>query len=117
LVNHDILTVDSGIKHNTSEKWGKEIMGINLEFAHNMWLERNKSEHDEEGQPENRKKEKLVEIIRGKYEKVEDLYDANEMEVECLMVMPVANLQMMEKNIKNEKKRRWKNKRNRLLQV
>jgi hypothetical protein len=85
-------------------------MGINLEFAHNMWLERNKSEHDQEGQPENRKKEKLVEIIGGKYRKVEDLYNADKMEVECLTVISVANSQMMEKieKMKRQEVRRIK---------
>jgi hypothetical protein len=52
----------------------------------------------------------LVEIIRGKYEKVEDLYDNEEMKDNCLIVMPVANLQMIETNIKNEKKQHCRKK-------
>jgi hypothetical protein len=59
LQNYNIQTVDLGIKHNS---------GLTFEFAFNIWTERNKIEHDTDGDPKKRKKEKIIEIIMGDLE-------------------------------------------------
>jgi hypothetical protein len=110
------MTVDAIIKYNSSERWAKELMFLNLEFFHNMCLERNKIEHNEDENPENRKKEKLIETILGEFELLDEgIYDKDEMETEKLMLMPVENLQMMEVNIENAKKRQWQKRKKNIL--
>jgi hypothetical protein len=111
LVNHDVKNIDSGIKFNSSQKWAKEVINMNWEFIHDIWLIRNKTEHDEDGCPEKRAKEKLVEIIAGESIKENYVtYSEDEVEIGVLMNLPIDNLVMIERNIKNAKlhKRNWR---------
>jgi hypothetical protein len=104
LINYDIANVDSGIKHNTSEKWANEILKLNWEFVFNIWLERNKSEHDERGNPKLRRKEKLIKKIQGESAIMNfSVYKENEMTSEELIKLPIENLIMIESNLKNAK--------------
>jgi hypothetical protein len=105
LQNYDIKNSDSGIKYNSSEKWAKEIIILTWEFIHSMWLERNSCEHDLQGEPEKRKKEKLIEVIIGESEIMEyQDYPKEELDKEKLLQLPKENLQMIENNLKNAKK-------------
>jgi hypothetical protein len=104
LVNYDISTVKSGIRFNSSEKWAKDIIKLNWDFVYQMWVERNRIEHDMNGDPELRKKEKLIEIIQGEYNLLNlDIYQVDEMTSEQLQSLPIDNLTMIETNIKNAK--------------
>jgi hypothetical protein len=105
LQNYDIKNSDSGIKYNSSEKWAKEIITLTWEFIHSMWLERNSCEHDLQGEPEKRKKEKLIEVIIGESEIMKyQEYPKEELDKENLLQLPKENLQMIENNLKNAKK-------------
>jgi hypothetical protein len=69
-VKFDISTKDSQIKFNSPKKWAKEAIKLKLDFAYNCWIERNKIEHDTMGFPEERNKEKKIEIIIGEHKNV-----------------------------------------------
>jgi hypothetical protein len=104
LVNYDIETTNSGIKFNSSEKWANDIIHLNWDFLFNMWIERNKIEHDSDGDPELRKKEKIIEIIQGESKMLpHSLYSPAELTMEHLIALPKDNLVMVEHNIKNAK--------------
>jgi Zn finger protein HypA/HybF involved in hydrogenase expression len=107
LFNYDIKNNNSGIKFNSAEKVAKEMIILTWEFVHDCWLTRNKLEHDTDGDPETRKKEKVIEIILGESENTNyETYKKMELENDTLIRLPLENLQMLEINIKNEKKRR-----------
>jgi hypothetical protein len=110
LVNYDIKHNDAGTKSNTSKMWATEIILLNWEFVHNCWEERNMNEHDVWGQPDGRKKEKIIEIIAGEHKKCADnkIYEDHELDPKELQRIPLENLQMIHTNIKNvrEKKRK-----------
>jgi hypothetical protein len=61
LQNYDIKTKDTGIRFDTAKKWAMELILLSWEFAHDCWLIRNNKEHDMDGDPETRKKVKLIE--------------------------------------------------------
>jgi hypothetical protein len=65
LVNYDIQTIDFSIIFNTPEKWGIVVISLTWEYVYNTWHERNSTEHNENGAPEIRKKEKVTEHILG----------------------------------------------------
>jgi hypothetical protein len=44
---------------------------LTWEYRHKNWLERNKTETDEDGLPEYKKNEKIIEIILGKTQRLE----------------------------------------------
>jgi hypothetical protein len=76
------------------------IIVATWEFIYEIWIVRNKIEHDKEGKPEIRKREKLVEIIVGKSEIINyDTYSKKDVEMGVLTALLVENLQMIEKNI------------------
>jgi hypothetical protein len=115
LQNYDIQNSDSGIKYNSPEKWAKELILLTWEFIHSMWLERNNCEHDLQGTPELRKKEKLIEIIMGESEIMEyQDYPKDEINMELLIQLPKENLQMIEYNLKNAKRSRRRKSKNML---
>jgi uncharacterized protein YejL (UPF0352 family) len=104
LMNYNISSIDSGIKFNTSLKWAKEIILLTWNFIHEVWLERNKCEHDTDGDPEKRKKEKLAETIQGESELLKySVYAKSEVGLEILLNMPTNNLVMLVYNLKNAK--------------
>jgi hypothetical protein len=51
LVNYDIETIKTGQKFNSSEKWATDIIKLNWDFVYDMWMQRNKIEHDTNGDP------------------------------------------------------------------
>jgi hypothetical protein len=111
LFNYNITTIDSGIKFNSSEKWAKDLILLTWEFLHEIWLERNKCEHDIDGDPTIRAKEKLIEIIKGESELLNyATYQRDEVELEVLINMPIENLQMLINNLKNAKEQQRKEK-------
>jgi hypothetical protein len=110
LVNYDIKNIDSGQKFNTSEKWATEVILLNWEFAQKCWEERNKIEHDIMGQPEERKKEKIIEIIVGEHKMCvgNRIYEEKDLNPTVLQELQLENLQMIHTNIKNVRKNKRK---------
>jgi hypothetical protein len=117
LIRHDIKNIDSGIRHNTPIKWATEIIKLNWNYVHDCWKQRNIIEHDAEGSPETRKKEKIVEHLLGISEKMNyKVYKKVDMTNEVLMQLPIENLIMIEINLKNDKnKSREDKKKNKML--
>jgi hypothetical protein len=104
LVNYDIETIKTGKKFNSSEKWETDIIKLNWDFVYDMWIERNKIEHDTNGDPELRKKEKIIEIIQGEFHLANNVnYTLEVLTSEKLISLPMENLVMIEHNIKNAK--------------
>jgi hypothetical protein len=102
LQNYDIKHTDSGKIYPTSKKWAEEIVLLTWELIHQIWLERNNTEHDLAGNPEIRSKEKLIEIIQGESQKIDfNIYPASEITKENLVILPVENLKMIKENLKN----------------
>jgi hypothetical protein len=90
LINYDINTIDSGIKFNTSEKWANEMITAVWEYVYNNWHARNSIEHDKNGDPECRKKEKVIEHILGISEKMDyKLYKQKELVDPTLIGLPI----------------------------
>jgi hypothetical protein len=69
LKNFEIKSRITPIKHATSEKWAVDMILLTWNFIFDLWIQRNKYEHDETGNPILRKKDKLIEIIRGESKK------------------------------------------------
>jgi hypothetical protein len=112
LVNYDIQHKDSQIRHNSVEKWAKEIILLNWDFAHSIWLSCNKHEHDEEGKPGERIKEKIIEVILGISRAMEYMtYSKEELTIRELKKSPLDNLKIILTNIKNDRTRKNKKKR------
>jgi hypothetical protein len=113
LQNHDIIHNISGKQNTTSKKWAKEIINLTWELIHQLWLERNNTEHGLLGCPEIRKKEKLIEIIQGESEKMQyAIYTASETMKENLVQLPVENLKMIQENLRSAKANERSRKRN-----
>jgi hypothetical protein len=70
ILNYDVLNNESGILHSSSEKNAKEIILHNWDYMYDMWKARNITEHDFTGNPETRRKEKMIEKIVDNYEKI-----------------------------------------------
>jgi hypothetical protein len=110
LQNHDISTMDSGIRYNSSKKWATEIITLTWEIIHKLWLKRNVIEHDVKGHPEQRKKDKIIEIIRGESIRMDYVvYSKLELENEALSKLPIENLHMINHNLKDAKINERKN--------
>jgi hypothetical protein len=113
LLNHNLKNVDSGIKHSSPEKWAIEVIMLTWDLIYNIWLLRNKCEHDHNGDPEKRKKEKLIEVIQGESAIMNyEIYSLEELETDELLGSPIENLEMLVANLKNEKERQRKEKNN-----
>jgi hypothetical protein len=109
LVNYDINHKNSNIRYNSVEKWAKEVILLNWELAHNIWLSRNQNEHDSEGNPTERIKEKLIEEILGISRETEyRTYSKEELKISDLKKSPTDNLKIILINIKNDRTRRNK---------
>jgi hypothetical protein len=110
LQNYDISTIDSGTQYNSSKKWALEIIALTWELIHNLWLKRKETEHDALGHPEQRKKEKIIEIIRGESIRMDyEVYSKVELENEALGNLPIENLHMINQNLKEAKSNKRKN--------
>jgi hypothetical protein len=102
LINHDLQHTDAGIKHNSSTRFAKEVILLTWNYIYDVWTERNKCEHDEDGSPDLRRKEKLIETIQGiSLQMNYQVYTNDELEYETLITLPVENLVMIETNLKN----------------
>jgi hypothetical protein len=104
LQNYDIIHNKSGKQHTSSKKWATEIMNLTWEVIHQLWLERNNSEHDSLGCPEVRCKEKLIEIIQGESIRMNyQIYSETDTMQENLEQLPVENLKMIQQKLKSAK--------------
>jgi hypothetical protein len=72
LQNHDIAPKISGLRFDTANKGAKELILLTWAFAYDCWLTRNEIEHDTNGDPDTRKKEKLIANIQDEAKKWKD---------------------------------------------
>jgi hypothetical protein len=113
LQNYDIKTMAFGIKFNTAKKWAKSIILLSWSFAYDTWLARNAIEHDHKGNPELRKRQKLIEDICGKSQLTKyKVCKETEIIETILKKLPKDNLLMLEQNIRNERNREKQRKEN-----
>jgi hypothetical protein len=93
-----------------AQKWAIEIIALTWELIHNLWLKRNEIEHDVKGHPEQRKKDKIIEIVRGESIRMDyEVYSKEELENETLGNLPIENLNMIKQNLKDAKSNKRKN--------
>jgi hypothetical protein len=97
LYQYDIETKEHNQKYVTVEKWDKEIVRIGWDFVLEAWSHRNNIEHDNEGDPKTRKKEKIIGKILWKIKnaKVKLPYKYNKIDEDSLKKCPIANLEML----------------------
>jgi hypothetical protein len=101
LRNFEIQNIETQTKYSTAEKWAVDIITLTWEFVYDMWVERNKGEYDEKGNPTNRLKEKIIEIVRGESKKQNyAIYSEQQVEIDKLMEISIDNLNMMRMNLK-----------------
>jgi hypothetical protein len=58
LYNEDILRATKPIKYASASRWGTSVIAETWKLVLECWAERNKSEHDSDGDPINRKGKK-----------------------------------------------------------
>jgi hypothetical protein len=110
MYNHVINNTHHGLKHPTSEKWGGKIIEITWQFVLNCWTIRNGIEHDSEGDLERMKKQKLSEKLIWHRNKLKEHGIAiyTDMHTNKLLNMPMANLQIMERQLESMYKTKQK---------
>jgi hypothetical protein len=75
------------------KNWPRTYLYLNWDLVFNIWLECNKTEHDERWNPELRQKEKLFEKIQGESAIMNfSVYKENELIVDELIKLPIENL-------------------------
>jgi hypothetical protein len=70
LYNYDIETGNVKIQRPSALRWGKEIILETLNLVIDLWLLRNRTEHDMDIDPIERRNEKIRERIREEQEKI-----------------------------------------------
>jgi hypothetical protein len=70
LYNSDIESGNVKIQRPTALRWGKTIVLETMNFIVELWLTRNKREHDSNTDPVTRKNDKLIENILNEREKI-----------------------------------------------
>jgi hypothetical protein len=85
----------------TTEQWGIEIVKMGWEFILESWTYRNETEHDSEGDPQNRNKEKLIGKILWKIKNTTVVlpYKYKKIDEESLKKCPIMNLEMLSEQI------------------
>jgi hypothetical protein len=105
LRNHDLQNPMTQTRYTTAEKWAVDMIIATLEYVHGVWLQRNKYEHDLDGDPVLRRKEKLIETIRGEYkENDHNMYSTEDIEYDVLKKCNEDSLKAMCLHIKNGQK-------------
>jgi hypothetical protein len=95
------LPLQNNQKKTTTTSWGKTINIITWNFLIEIWLFRNKMEHQSEIDPTNRKKEKMIEKIMWlksmiTHEQITKYYNLTP---EIMITYPVNNLAMISENL------------------
>jgi hypothetical protein len=102
LYNHDISVPTNIVKYPSTKRWGKELLKITWQFVLECWYSRNLCEHDTDGDPITRAKDKLVEEIlwniKNKEESVPSQYKT--LKYEELIIQPKDNLCIMNEQLK-----------------
>jgi RNase H len=104
MYNFVINNTDHGLKFPTAEKWGSKILEIIWQFVLNCWTIRNNIEHDSDGDPERMKKLKLGEKLIWHKDKLKTEHKIEiytDMHIDKLLNMPMANLQIMERQLES----------------
>jgi hypothetical protein len=110
MYNYILENTDHGLKHQTAEKWGEKIIEITWQFVLNCWNIRNGIEHDSDGDPIGMKKVKLCEKIIWQRDQLAsyDIVLYKDSDYDTLVRLPIANLQMIERQMENLYKNRPK---------
>jgi hypothetical protein len=94
-------------RRNKSDKWGKDIIILGWKFYLDIWKERNSIEHDGKNgdQTNERKRERLITKIIWLHSKVKERVTeyGEELTKEELGKLPLANLAMMEVQLRAQK--------------
>jgi hypothetical protein len=101
MYNNDIVNERKIKQGMTTEKWGKEVIGITWQFVLDCWHLRNSIEHDSLNDPTLRAKEKLIEKILWTINKIPKSIShpyAQSTEAE-LTSLPLDNLTMTLENV------------------
>jgi hypothetical protein len=64
MYNYDIQKPSNIVRYPSSRRWGKEIIKLSWKFMLDCWYIRNECEHDTNGDPIGRAKEKMIEEIK-----------------------------------------------------
>jgi hypothetical protein len=109
LFNHEIDKRQPGANHITAETWDRDLILLTWNFAHEMWINRNKIEHDHDGNPNKRAKQKIINHILGiANSKGPQPYKLDELTEEKLQSMPITNLKSIHTTIKQKIKKKKK---------
>jgi hypothetical protein len=109
LFNHEIDNNQANRNNFSAESWDKEIILLTWEFTHNIWITRNKIEHDTEGKPNIKTKQKIIEHILGISNiKGPQPYTIEELTNDKLITMTTPNLRTILENIKMKRRREKK---------
>jgi hypothetical protein len=110
MYNYVINNTNHGLKFPTAEKWGIKIIEITWQFVLNCWNIRNNVEHDTEGDPVRMKKYKLSKKVIWHRDQLKehkiDIY--KDMHTDKLLNMPMANLQIIERQLESMYKTKQK---------
>jgi ribonuclease HI len=107
MYNDDMKHLPFPVYRPSASRWGKQIITETWKFVLLSWTIRNNVEHDNEGEPLKRRKEKLVEQIMWikSHIKEDKEYPLKNIKKEDIMSMPIENIAAMAEQIKIE----WKN--------
>jgi hypothetical protein len=96
--NQDRATNNLGIRFNTAK-----MLPGNLHLTVGWY--KTKKEHNTNGDPDTRKKEKLIEIIQDEAKNWKHgMYDEKELQTEKLLKLPTKNIKMLLENIKKSRR-------------
>jgi hypothetical protein len=94
---HDISTQNPLVKFPTVQRWGKEILQLTFQFLLDCWHTRKLSEHETNGDPLHREKEKITEEIQWLMNSLADKVPTAYLQLnqESLLKLSCENLLMM----------------------
>jgi hypothetical protein len=103
LYTYDINNSTQLIKFPSTERWGREIVSLTLQFAMECWYARNNFEHQVTTNPVETSKAKLIEEIIWLISKKKDQIPATYMKISKveLMGLPRDNLSIMKEQLRN----------------
>jgi hypothetical protein len=102
LYNSDIESGNVKIQRPTALRWGEKIVLETMNFIVELWLARNKREHDSNLDPVTRKNDKLIENILNEREKLTEHNQSvwSEITTHKLKTLRQDNLRMILEQIK-----------------
>jgi hypothetical protein len=109
LYNHEKDPTQPGNKYTTAETRDKEIILLTWNFSHDMWINRNNTEHDHDGNPSKRTKQKIINHIIGiTNTRGPQPYTMEELALDKLETIPLPNLKSILITIKSKQRKEKK---------